>query len=50
VDQRFKGSLGISVVEAPREDCFEPVKFPSDVEVVRKALEDLLRRQPDLRL
>ena len=50
VDQRFKGSLGISVVEAPREDCFEPVKFPSDVEVVRKALEDLLQRQPDLRL
>jgi hypothetical protein len=48
--QQFGGTLVISVVEAPRNDCFEPVKKPSDVEVAIKALQDLLRRQPDLRL
>lgn len=48
--QRFNGALGISVVEADREECFEPIKDPEDVETARAALEEFLRRHPELDL
>jgi len=39
----------LSIVEAPREDCFEPIKGPNDISVVQQALQALLNRHPYLK-
>ncbi|MGB9613034.1 MAG: hypothetical protein ACPL4K_02500, partial [Candidatus Margulisiibacteriota bacterium] len=41
--------IGISVVEAPREECFEPIKTERDIEGVKTALENFFKLHPELK-
>lgn len=44
----FGGSIGISVVEGAREDCFEPAKVANDVPRALSALQRLAALHPEL--